>query len=88
MLDIAPSSVYPNLYKHSRRKNRTVADALQDNKWVNDVNYNLTHELLTEYVLLSGLVTDLVDGRDESTELDHGGSQKLGTAATANVTHP
>jgi hypothetical protein len=31
----------PNLYRHARRKKRTVANALQDNKWIDDIRHNL-----------------------------------------------
>nr|AAP54199.2 retrotransposon protein, putative, LINE subclass [Oryza sativa Japonica Group] len=39
----------PNLYRHARRKKRTVANALQDNKWINDIRHNLTSMLVTEF---------------------------------------
>lgn len=39
----------PNLYRHARRKKRTVADALQDNKWIDDIRHNLTLVLVTEF---------------------------------------
>lgn len=38
-----------NLYRHARRKKRTVANALQDNKWINDIRHNLTSMLVTEF---------------------------------------
>lgn len=61
---IAPVALFPNLHKHSKRRNRAVVDALQDSKWVDDVNYNWTTKLMSEYVLLSGLVTELDNDRD------------------------
>lgn len=39
----------PNLYRHARRKKRTVANALQDNKWINDIRHNLTSVLVTKF---------------------------------------
>lgn len=60
---IAPAGLFPNLYNHSRRKNRTVEDALQEDKWTEDVNHNWTMELLAEYVTLFGLVTELDESR-------------------------
>lgn len=38
-----------NLYRHARRKKRTVANALQDNKWIDDIRHNLTSVLVTEF---------------------------------------
>lgn len=48
----APSSLFPLLYKHSKRKKRTVKEALQGHQWIKDVAYNLTNELLHEYFRL------------------------------------
>ena len=33
----APATVYPTLFKHSKRKNRSVKDALTGNKWVTGI---------------------------------------------------
>lgn len=44
--------LFPALYKHSRRKNRTVCEALEQNKWIADVDYSLTPGLITEFVSL------------------------------------
>jgi hypothetical protein len=58
------------LYSHSRRKNRTVYEALHQGTWIKDVAYNLNNDLLTEYFrlwdLLQSLEIDL-----NSTESDH-----------------
>ena len=37
------------------KKNGTVAEALADNKWINDIDYELTVDLIVEYVVMSGL---------------------------------
>lgn len=47
-----PAAIFPLLYQHSRRKNRTVRDAMINDKWVRDVAYNWTHELLNEFFRL------------------------------------
>lgn len=52
----APSVLFPLLFKHSKRKNRTVAQAIIDNKWVSDICYNLSFDLLTEYFNLWRLI--------------------------------
>lgn len=44
-----PASVFPGLYKHSRRKNRSVRDALMGQRWVRDIAHNLNHDLLHEF---------------------------------------
>jgi hypothetical protein len=40
------------LYKHSRRKNRTVRDAIVNGSWTRDIAYNLNHVLLNEFFRL------------------------------------
>lgn len=42
-------AVAPNLFRHARKKKRTVAEALQDNKWIDDIRYNLTTALVTDF---------------------------------------
>jgi hypothetical protein len=48
----APASLYPTLFRHSRRKNRTVKDAIMGDKWVSDVDHNMTVQLIEEYLSL------------------------------------
>lgn len=50
----APATLFPALFKHSKRKNRTVKDALTGNRWITDVDYNLSELLIAEFVLLWG----------------------------------
>lgn len=40
------------LYKHSRRKKRTIAEAIVGYRWVPDIAHSLTEDLLHEYFLL------------------------------------
>jgi hypothetical protein len=47
-----PASLFPVLYKHSRRKNRTVFEAITDNKWIRDVDYSMTHQIIAEFIEL------------------------------------
>jgi len=37
-----PTLLFPLLFQHSKRKNRKVAEALQNEQWIHDVAYNLT----------------------------------------------
>jgi hypothetical protein len=50
----APATAYPDLFKHSKRKNRTVKEALTDSKWIRDVDYNMTVNIISQFVALWG----------------------------------
>jgi hypothetical protein len=52
----SPTSMFPALYKHSKRKNRTVAKAMTNDNWIRDLMHNITPELVTQYVLLWELI--------------------------------
>jgi len=45
----APITLFPQLYRHSRRKKRTVYDALTAHRWIKDIAHNLTNDLLSEF---------------------------------------
>lgn len=47
-----PANLFPLLYRHSRRKHRSVRDAIENDKWVRDIAYNLNHDLLNEFFRL------------------------------------
>jgi hypothetical protein len=51
-----PTSLFPVLYNHSKRKNRTVAEAMTNQNWIRDIMHGVTTYLLTQYVLLWELV--------------------------------
>jgi hypothetical protein len=40
----SPATLFPLLYIHSNRKNRTVADAMLNNRWVQDVAHHINEE--------------------------------------------
>lgn len=40
---------FPRPFAHSRRKNRTVREALQNGTWIKDIAYGLNNELLSEF---------------------------------------
>lgn len=50
--------MFPHLYKHNKRKNRTVAEVLHNDRWISDVMQDFTVPLLDAYVQLWGLVED------------------------------
>jgi hypothetical protein len=47
-----PFSLCPLLYKHSRRKKRSVREATTNGRWIADVAHNLNHNLLDEFFKL------------------------------------
>ena len=56
----APALLFPLLFKHSKRKNRTVAEALSEEQWIRVVPYDLAVPLLDEFVRLWGLIEDVL----------------------------
>lgn len=62
--------MYPLLYRHSRRKNRTVRDAIRNGSWIRDIVYILNHDLLSEFFKLWTTIEemgiDLADTREDS----------------------
>lgn len=44
------------LYKHSRRKNRTIADALRDDRWILDLAHGQTDQIVCDCVALARLL--------------------------------
>lgn len=47
-------SQVPNLYRHSKRKNRTVQEAMRQGRWISDIRHSLTIALLTEFFHIWG----------------------------------
>ena len=56
---------YPLLYSHSRRKNRTVREALTGETWIKDLRHGNLQPLLQEFIRLHRTIslTVLTDGR-------------------------
>lgn len=47
------ATLFRALFRHSKRKNRTVRDAaLSEDWWVRDVDYNMTEQIIAEFVIL------------------------------------
>lgn len=65
----APAYLFPSLYKHSKRKNRTVREALTGDVWIRDIAHDLDHLLLKAFCdlwcLIDSLHLDLDDTRDD-----------------------
>lgn len=45
---------------HNKRKNRTVADAITNNRWITDIDHNLNHQLIAEYVSLWEVLENVI----------------------------
>lgn len=64
-----PSTICQLLYKHSRRKNRSVRHAIINGSWIRDIAYNLNHDLLNEFFKLwraiDALHLDFNDTRED-----------------------
>lgn len=54
-----PALLLPNLFLHSRQKDRIVAEALQNEQWIADVMEDRTVQLLDKLVRLWGLIEDV-----------------------------
>jgi hypothetical protein len=48
----SPSQLCPLLFSHSRRKNRSVRDAVVGDRWIGDIAHSLTNALLDEFFKL------------------------------------
>jgi hypothetical protein len=55
---LSPATLFPLLHKHSRRKNRTIIDAMGNDNWIRDLTPNLTMQLISDYVMLWELVNE------------------------------
>jgi len=55
----APATLFPALFEHSKRKNRTVKEALTDSKWVRDVDHSMSERIIAEFVALWGRLQDI-----------------------------
>ncbi|XP_073355220.1 uncharacterized protein [Aegilops tauschii subsp. strangulata] len=80
----APCHIAPELFRLSKRKHRTVRQALTDNRWVNDLGGRVPSNLLAAFVSLWGRIsaTTIPDtGRDIFTwKLEASGSYSASSA--------
>jgi hypothetical protein len=78
---------YPDLFAHSLRKNRTVAAALQDDRWILDLRHGNTDQFLPQFIqllrLIRGAGINLVEGVDDEITWTAGG----GDAYTARYAY-
>jgi hypothetical protein len=81
--DQAPCSIAPDIFKISVRKSRTVHEALQNNKWLQDLRFQLSIDHLPQLLFLAQLLEEvtLSNERDEiSWRFDTKGSYTAGSA--------
>jgi hypothetical protein len=61
--------MFPDLFRHSRRKNRSVAAALADETWIRDLMHDLTPDILSEYIMLWMLLDEVAfDPTDQQSD--------------------
>jgi hypothetical protein len=48
--------MFPALFKHIRRKNRSVVDVMADDNWIKDLMQGIRTMLFVEYILLWTLI--------------------------------
>jgi hypothetical protein len=58
-----PAEVAPSLYAISMRKNRTMQQALSNDKWLVDLSRGLIHDMLPELLNLARLLDEVIFGR-------------------------
>jgi hypothetical protein len=65
----SPAALFPTLFDHSRKKNRSVAKALDNENWIRDLMHNVSATILTDYVMLWSMIDvmnlDLSDPADD-----------------------
>lgn len=58
--ELCPKTVAPNLFRISVRKNRTVQEAMHDNRWLLDLAQGLTVQMVGELMRLAGLLDSVI----------------------------
>jgi hypothetical protein len=53
---LSPAAMFLALFKHSKRKNRSVANAMKNDNLIRDIIDNITSTLFVDYVMLWTLV--------------------------------
>jgi hypothetical protein len=51
--------MFPTLFSHSRRKNRSVVEALIGEAWIRDLMHDVTTDILAEYIMLWCLIDEV-----------------------------
>lgn len=64
-----PASLFPALFKHSTRKNRSVKEAMANNRWIADIDHNMTQEIIAEFVALWERLDSIVLSEDQEDRI-------------------
>jgi hypothetical protein len=63
------ASMFPTLFKHSRRKNRTIVEAMAGDTWIKDLMHNVNHDIVADYIklwmVIDGLSFDPFETRSD-----------------------
>lgn len=74
----SPASLFPRLHRHSKRKNRTVHDAIRGDAWIRGIAHHLSPPVLDDYFNLWELINS------ESLQLDQQDDDEITWTQTAN----
>jgi hypothetical protein len=66
----SPTTMFPALFKHSKKKNHSVADAMSTGNWIRDVMHNMTAPLFLDYVRLWHLIASSSFSQADQSEDD------------------
>jgi hypothetical protein len=66
----APAVMFHDLFKHRRRKNRSMANAMNNDNWIKDVMHDISAPLFVDYVKLWHLVAASPFDRTDQEEDD------------------
>lgn len=61
---------FPTLFKHSIRKNRTVAEALREDRWIMDLRHGNTNEIISQFVSLLHCIREANITLTEDTKVE------------------
>jgi hypothetical protein len=85
----APAKLFPLLYNHSRRKQRTVREAMLGGNWIGDIAHDLNNEILREFFQLWNAIEsaqlNLDDGRDDQISWILESSGEYSTKSAYNI---
>lgn len=59
---------FPALFNHSSRKNRTVADALHEDRWILDLRHGNVNEIIPQFMSLLHIIREANTALTEETE--------------------
>ena len=67
----SPATLFPRLHHHSKRKNRSVSEAINGNTWIRDIAHHLTQPIIADYFKLWSMIDQmqlqLLDNNEEDT---------------------